>query len=153
MSLPALEDIAFTAYVREQLEETGVPPAAICFEISETVAIANLSTAIRFIADVKSMGCRVSISQFGTSLHTFAYLRNLKVDYIKIDGSVIRDIADDAVDRAVVGAVGHIAHVMGIRTIAEHVEDITVLECLKDLGIDYAQGYAVAKPLPLTIVS
>ena len=153
VSLPALEDVAFTDYVRDQLEQSGIPPAAICFELSETVAITNLSTAMRFIADVRSMGCRVSISQFGSSLHTFAYLRNLHVDYIKIDGSVIRDIADDAVDRAVVGAVGHIAHVMGIQTIAEHVEDVTVLECLKDLGIDYAQGYAVAKPLPLTIVS
>jgi PAS domain S-box-containing protein/diguanylate cyclase (GGDEF)-like protein len=153
LSLASLEDETFADFVRAQLEQSGIPPHVICFELSETVAIANLASSMRFIGATGSLGCRVSISQFGTSLHTFAYLRNLHVDYIKIDGSVIRDIADDAVDRAVVGAVGHIAHVMGIQTIAEHVEDITILECLKDLGIDYAQGYAVAKPLPLTIVS
>jgi PAS domain S-box-containing protein/diguanylate cyclase (GGDEF)-like protein len=153
LSLASLEDETFADYVLEQLEQSGVPPHVICFELSETVAITNLASAMRFIGATGKLGCRVSISQFGTSLHTFSYLRNLQVDYIKIDGSVIRDIADDAVDRAVVGAIGHIAHVMGIQTIAEHVEDITILECLKDLGIDYAQGYAVSKPLPLTIVS
>ena len=153
LSLASLEDETFADFVQAQLEQSGVPPHVICFELSETVAITNLSSAMRFIGATGKLGCRVSISQFGTSLHTFSYLRNLHVDYIKIDGSVIRDIADDAVDRAVVGAIGHIAHVMGIQTIAEHVEDITILECLKDLGIDYAQGYAVSKPLPLTIVS
>ena len=153
VSLPAMQDEAFPAYVRDQIDQSGIPARAICFEMSETIAIANLTTTMRFISDIRALGCRISISQFGTSLHTFAYLRNLQVDYLKIDGSVIRDIADDAIDRAVVGAIGHIAHVMGIQTVAEHVEDITVLECLKDLGIDYAQGYAVAKPLPLTIVS
>jgi PAS domain S-box-containing protein/diguanylate cyclase (GGDEF)-like protein len=153
LSLASLEDETFADFVQEQLERSGVPAHVICFELSETIAIANLSSAMRFIGRTRQLGCRVSISQFGTSLHTFAYLRNLQVDYLKIDGSVIRDIADDAVDRAVVGAVGHIAHVMGIQTIAEHVEDIAILECLKDLGIDYAQGYAVSKPLPLTIVS
>jgi PAS domain S-box-containing protein/diguanylate cyclase (GGDEF)-like protein len=153
LSLSSLEDETFAAFVANQLEESGVLAQSVCFELSESIAIANLACVMRFIAEVKQLGCSISLSQFGTSLHTFSYLRNLDVDYLKIDGSVIRDIADDPVDRAVVGAIGHIAHVMGIQTVAEHVEDVAVLECLKELGIDYAQGYAVARPLPLSIVT
>ena len=153
LSQASLADETFPAFVQSQLNRKGVPPDLVCFELSEATAIEHLSTVVRFVDAVKRIGCQVSLSQFGTSLHGFAYLRNLNVDYLKIDGSVIRDITDDAIDRAVVGAIGHIAHVMGIRTVAEHVEDIAVLECLKDLGIDYAQGYAIAKPLPLTILS
>lgn len=153
LSLSSLIDDSFPAFVEAQLGRSGVSPESVCFEFSESAAIANLAASMSFIEDVKDLGCRVSLSQFGTSLNTYAYLRNLKVDYLKIDGSVVRDIVDDPIDRAVVGSIGHIAHVMGIQTIAEHVEDITVLEVLKDLGIDFAQGYAVAKPLPLTILS
>lgn len=153
VSTSTLNDDTFPAFIRAQLSRSGVSPQSICFELSETAAITNLASAMRFTGALQTIGCRFSLSQFGTSLNTYAYLRNLKVDYLKIDGSLVRDIVDDPVDRAVVGSIGHIAHVMGIQTIAEHVEDITVLEVLKELGIDYAQGYAVAKPLPLTILS
>jgi PAS domain S-box-containing protein/diguanylate cyclase (GGDEF)-like protein len=153
LSLPSMCDPEFPVFIREQLELRGVAPWQVGFEIPETVAIENLANAMRFIGEMRTLGCRVALSQFGSSLHTFSYLRNLDVNYIKIDGSVIRDIVDDVVDRAVVGAIGHIAHTMGIQTIAEHVESVEVLECLKDLAIDYAQGYAVSKPVPLAIIS
>ncbi|MBA2452184.1 MAG: EAL domain-containing protein [Chloroflexia bacterium] len=153
ISTSTLNDDTFPAFVHAQLARSGVPPQSICFELSETAAVTNLASAMRFTDALKALGCRFSLSQFGTSLNTYAYLRNLKVDYLKIDGSLVRDIVDDPIDRAVVGSISHIAHVMGIQTIAEHVEDITVLEVLKELGIDYAQGYAIAKPLPLTILS
>ena len=153
ISTSTLNDDTFPAFVHAQLARSGVPPQSICFELSETAAVTNLASAMRFTDALQTIGCRFSLSQFGTSLNTYAYLRNLKVDYLKIDGSLVRDIVDDPIDRAVVGSIGHIAHVMGIQTIAEHVEDIAVLEVLKELGIDYAQGYAVAKPLPLTILS
>lgn len=153
LSLPSICDEQFPTYIREQLELRGVAPWQVGFEIPETLAIENLANAMRFIGEMRTLGCRIALSQFGSSLHTFSYLRNLDVNYIKIDGSVIRDIAEDPIDRAVVGAIGHIAHTMGIQTVAEHVESLDVLECLKDLAIDYAQGYAVSKPVPLAIIS
>ena len=153
VSTSSLNDDTFPAFIQAQLSRTRVAAPSICFEISETAAITNLASTMRFTDAMRALGCRFSVSQFGTSLNTYAYLRNLKVDYLKIDGSLVRDIVDDPVDRAVVGSIGHIAHVMGIQTIAEHVEDVTVLEVLKELGIDYAQGFAVAKPLPLPILS
>ncbi len=125
----------------------------ICFEITETAAIANLDNAMRFISALKTMGCEFALDDFGSGMSSFAYLKNLPVNYLKIDGSYVRDLVRDPVDRALVEAVNQIGHAMGMRTIAEFVEDQETLDALAVIGVDYAQGYAIAKPKPLDALS
>ncbi len=124
-------------------------PTEICFEITETAAIANLDNATRFITALKAMGCEFALDDFGSGMSSFAYLKNLPVNYLKIDGSYVRDLVRDPVDRAMVEAVNQIGHAMGMQTIAEFVEDSETLQALARIGVDYAQGYGVAKPAPL----
>jgi EAL domain-containing protein (putative c-di-GMP-specific phosphodiesterase class I) len=117
--------------------------------LTETAAIANLTHVKRFISMLKSMGCRFALDDFGSGLSSFAYLKNLQVDYLKIDGRFIRDSASDPVDYAMVKIMHQIGDVMDIQTIAEHVEQKGVLTRLKELGVDYAQGFEIAEPAPL----
>ena len=105
--------------------------------------------ATRFISVLKGMGCRFSLDDFGTGLSSFGYLQTLKVDNLKIDGSFVRDMADNPVNRAVVEAANQIGHAMGMQTIAEFVENEEILKVLSEIGVNYAQGYGVAKPVPL----
>jgi diguanylate cyclase (GGDEF)-like protein/PAS domain S-box-containing protein len=121
----------------------------ICFEITETAAIANLDNATRFIRTLKAMGSEFALDDFGSGMSSFAYLKNLPVNYLKIDGSYVRDLVRDPVDRSMVEAVNQIGHAMGMQTIAEFVEDTATLGALAVIGVDYAQGYAIAKPEPL----
>lgn len=121
----------------------------IFFEITETAAVANLMYATRFISVLKGMGCRFSLDDFGAGLSSFGYLQTLKVDNLKIDGSFVRDMADNPVNRAVVEAANQIGHAMGMQTIAEFVENEEILKVLSEIGVNYAQGYGVAKPVPL----
>ena len=120
-----------------------------CFEITETMAIANLTKASQFIRELKQLGCRFALDDFGSGMSSFAYLRNLPVDFLKIDGEFVRNIVDAPIDDAMVEAMTRIGHVMGLKIIAEFVENDAILERLKVLGVDYAQGYGIAKPLPL----
>jgi len=149
LSGQSLGDTQFLDYVVEQLRRTGFPPEQVCFEITETAAIANLHGATRFMSTLKAMGCRFALDDFGSGLSSFGYLKNLKVDYLKIDGAFVRDITEDPIDLAMVEAINHIGHVMQIRTIAEFVETEAVMESLGTLGVDYAQGYHIARPAPL----
>ena len=121
----------------------------ICFEITETAAIANMSRAIEFIASVKQMGCKFSLDDFGSGLSSFSYLKNMPVDNLKIDGVFIRDIHADPINRAFVESIHNIGKMMGIKTTAEYVENEEILDCVKAIGIDYAQGYHIAKPAPV----
>ena len=149
LSGQSLSDESFLDFVVDQLEQREVEADDICFEITETAAIANLTRAIRFISVVKDMGAHFALDDFGSGLSSFAYLKNLRVDYLKIDGSFIRDTEDDPVDYAMVEIINQIGHVMDIRTIAESVEQQNVLAKLREMGVDYAQGFTIAEPGPL----
>jgi EAL domain-containing protein (putative c-di-GMP-specific phosphodiesterase class I) len=134
--------------VREQLSRFTVPPHTICFEITETAAIANLDKAAHFIRELRALGCRFSLDDFGAGMSSFAYLKHLPVDFLKIDGGFVKDMADDPIDRAMVEAINSVGHVMGKQTIAEFVDSDRVMAALREIGVDYAQGYGVAKPRP-----
>lgn len=149
LSGQSLGDDQFLEFVTEQIQQSGVAAEQVCFEITETAAIANLAGAIRFMTTLRESGCRFALDDFGSGLSSFAYLKQLPVDYLKIDGSFVKGMLDDPIDCAMVDSINQIGHVMGIRTIAEFVENHAILAKLKELGVDYAQGYAIAKPIPL----
>lgn len=145
----SLGDADFMHFVIEKLNQDRVAPEKICFEITETAAIGNLMKATRFMSVLKGRGCRFSLDDFGSGLSSFAYLKNLPVDYLKIDGVFVKDIVDDPIDYAMVKAINEMGHVMGKRTVAEFVEKEAILAKLREIGVDYAQGYGIAKPRPL----
>ncbi|MER8463487.1 EAL domain-containing protein [Mesorhizobium sp. M1396] len=141
-------DETFLCFLREQFLAHRISPAMICLEITETSAIANLNNAMRFIADLHGLGCRFALDDFGSGMSSFAYLKHLQVDYLKIDGSFVKDMLEDRIDHAMVEMIHHIGKVTGKRTIAEFVESDGIIAALKKIGVDYAQGYAIAKPRP-----
>ena len=149
LSGQSLCDDQFLDFVVSHLQESGIPPARICFEITETAAIANLTRAIDFMSRLKDIGCRFALDDFGSGLSSFGYLKSLPVDYLKIAGNFIQDIVVDPVDHAMVDAINQIGHVMGLTTIAESVESDAILQKLRSLGVDYAQGYGISEPVPL----
>jgi diguanylate cyclase (GGDEF)-like protein len=149
LSGQSLSDDGFLAFVLDCLARSALPPCQVCFEITETAAIANLRGATRFIKVLRDHGCSFALDDFGSGLSSFGYLKNLPVDYLKIDGSFIKDMVNDEIDAAMVAAINEIGHVMGIRTIAEFVESEAVMERLRAIGVDYAQGYWVARPEPI----
>jgi len=148
LSGQSLCDDHFLASVVDILDASSIDPTHICFEITETAAIANLTRAMRFISVLKGMGCRFALDDFGSGLSSFMHLKHLPVDFLKIDGGFVRDMAKDPVDAAMVEAINRIGHVMGIRTIAEAVENNAILERLRALGVNYAQGTIIARPEP-----
>ena len=145
----SLVDGEFLDFLSTKLEEGHVPPEKICFEITETAAISNLSSATHFIKALNALGCRFALDDFGSGLSSFAYLKNLPVDFLKIDGLFVKDIVDDPVDFAMVKSINDMGHVLGKQTIAEFVENDDILKKLQQIGVDYAQGYGVGKPRPL----
>jgi EAL domain-containing protein (putative c-di-GMP-specific phosphodiesterase class I) len=145
----SLGDSQLMGHIIERFKEGHIPAEKICMEITETAAITNLTSATRFIKMLKEWGCRFALDDFGSGLSSFAYLKNLPVDYLKIDGLFVKDILDDAIDYAMVKSINEIGHVMGKKTVAEFVDSEAVLEALGVIGVDYAQGYAVGKPRPI----
>lgn len=141
----------FMHFLVEQLNRSEIPPKRICFEITETVAISNMQQAQKLISVIKSMGCYFALDDFGSGMSSYSYLSSLQVDYLKIDGSLVRDMVNNQVNAAMVESINNIGHVMNIKTIAEFVEDDACLGALKKLGVDYAQGYAINKPQPVII--
>jgi diguanylate cyclase (GGDEF)-like protein/PAS domain S-box-containing protein len=139
-------DDDFLIFLRQQFVIHRIPPEMICFEITETSAISNLASAIKFINELKGLGCYFSLDDFCAGMSSFAYLKHLPVDFLKIDGSFVRDMLDDPINRAMVEVINHIGHVMGKRTIAEFVETPQIEQALLEIGVDYAQGYNIERP-------
>ena len=150
LSGSSLSDDRFLAFLREQFDRYAVPPQVICFEITETAAIANLARAVQLIGELRQMGCRFALDDFGSGMSSFAYLKNLPIDYLKIDGYFVKNIVDDSIDSAMVECINRIGHVIGLHTIAEFVENDAILSKLQELGVDYAQGYWIGEPSLLT---
>ncbi len=142
-------DESFLPYIVEILDSGDIRPGSICFEITETAAIANLDKAVTFINALKARGCEFALDDFGSGLSSFTYLKSLPVDFLKIDGAFVSEIVNEPIDYAMVKSINDIGHVMMKRTIAEFVEDDATLEMLKEIGVDYAQGYGIAVPQPL----
>lgn len=145
----SISNSQFLNFLIAQFSLYQVPPHHICFEITETAAIVNFDDAQYFISTLKQIGCQFALDDFGSGLSSFGYLMNLNVDYLKIDGSFVKNISNDPISQAIVEAFNNIAHAMNLKTIAEFVEDEIILEKLRTIGVDYAQGYAIARPVPL----
>jgi diguanylate cyclase (GGDEF)-like protein/PAS domain S-box-containing protein len=146
LSGTSLSEDRFLEYVIDELETQKLPADAICFEITETAAISNLSRVIHFMQVLKKLGCKFSLDDFGSGLSSFTYLKNLPVDYLKIDGQFIHNVAEDSVDESMVKAINQVGKAMGIATIAERVESKEVLDKLSEIGVEFAQGYYIARP-------
>ncbi len=146
LSGSSLTDEGLLQYVVSKLNEYDVSPNLVCFEITETATIANMNRALRLISELRARGCRFALDDFGTGLASFAYLKHLPVDFLKIDGTFVKNIVHDPVNLAIVKATNEIGHALGLKTIAEYVEDIETLEALRQLGVDYGQGFGIARP-------
>jgi EAL domain-containing protein (putative c-di-GMP-specific phosphodiesterase class I) len=136
-------------YINEQFVTYQIPPHKICFEVTETMVVANIETATSLIEALKEKGCKFALDDFGTGMSSFSYLKNLPVDYLKIDGSFVKDILTDPIDSAMVNSINEIGHVMGKKTIAEFVENEQISIRLREIGVDFAQGYGIDFPTPL----
>ncbi len=142
----SIAELEFLDFVVQQIQGKQIPADHICFEITETAAISNMSTASHFIAILRTMGCKFSLDDFGSGLSSFGYLKNFHVDYLKIDGMFVKEIVDNPIDFAMVKSINDVAQVMGMETIAEFVENDAIIEKLRLIGVNYLQGYGVGKP-------
>jgi len=149
LSAQSICDDEFLPFVLAELKHSRLPAADVCFEITETAAIANLSNAMEFIGAITRTGCQFALDDFGSGLSSFAYLKNLPVNFLKMDGCFVRDMVINPIDLAMVESISQIGRLMGMETIAECVEDAAVIDLLKQVGVDYAQGYAVGRPVPV----
>ncbi len=148
LSGQSLTDRKLAGFVSAQLQASGVSPNKICFELTETAAISNLDHADLFIQSMKEIGCKFALDDFGSGLSSFAYIKHFPVDYLKIDGSFVKDIIDDPTDKVMVNAINQMAHVLGMETIAEFVENDEILHELQEIGVDMVQGFGIGKPMP-----
>jgi EAL domain-containing protein (putative c-di-GMP-specific phosphodiesterase class I) len=153
VSPQTLGDAQFLEFVVECLDSTGVAPAQVCFEITESAVIANLEHARRFVGVLHGMGCQFALDDFGSGLGSFSSLRNLPLDYLKIDGSFTRNLGRDTVNQAMVTAMIKLARTLNFKVIAEQVEDAAALEAARRMGVDYVQGYAIGRPQPLLLAA
>ena len=153
LSGASLNDETFLDFVRESIKRYDINPRAICFEITETVAITHFDRAIRLVTALREIGCRFALDDFGSGLSSFGYLKNLPMDFLKIDGGLVRHIVDNPIDAAMVAAINDIGHVMGLQTIAEYVENDAIHEKLRAIGVDYIQGFGIEIPAPFPVGS
>jgi EAL domain-containing protein (putative c-di-GMP-specific phosphodiesterase class I) len=152
LSPMSLGDESFLAFLEEEIAASGVPPGKLCFEITETAAIENFAQAGKLVQRLSAQGIRFALDDFGTGMASYGYLRDLPVQYLKIDARFIKDVVTDPLDRAMVESIHQVSHVMGIQTVAEGVPSHAAIERLRALGVDYAQGNWISPPRPLTDV-
>ncbi len=149
LSGQSLSDDDILEFIEEEIKESGVAAEMLCFEVTESAAVSNLDKAQAFIDELRERGCTISLDDFGAGLSSFAYLKNFNVDTLKIDGGFIRDITENRISESMVAAITQVAKVMKLETVAEYVESKKTRKLITELGVDYAQGHAVGKPVPL----
>ena len=149
LSGTSLADNGLLQHIVQRLDNFPFPSCQLCFEVTETAAISNLVDATHFLSTLREKGCKIALDDFGSGLSSFAYLKSFPIDYLKIDGQFVKDIAHDPIDKAFVESINQIGQVMGLSTIAEFVENDEILSMLKEIGVNYAQGYGIHKPCPL----
>jgi EAL domain-containing protein (putative c-di-GMP-specific phosphodiesterase class I) len=149
LSAHSMSDESLLGFIKNEFEKTKIEPDSICFEITETATISNMRTAHDFIHELKKTGCTFALDDFGSGFSSFNYLKNLPVDFLKIDGIFVKTMHKDEDNRAMIEAINTMGHIMGKKTIAEFVSNPTIIEMLTELKVDYAQGYEIAKPIPL----
>ena len=150
LSGQSLGDFAFLDFVTKELEFSNIDNAKLCFEITETMAVRNLDFAVTFINQLRGLGCKFSLDDFGSGMSSYGYLKNLHVDYLKIDGSFIKNICTNATDELIVESINGLGHKLGMQTTAEFVETQEILDKVIKIGIDYSQGYLHHKPSKLS---
>ena len=146
LSGESLNQEGFAEFLLEQLQQVNVPSEKICFEVTETVGISNLSEATLLIEKIKDTGCRFALDDFGSGMSSYGYLKNLPVDVVKIDGAFVKELVADSSDYAVVKSITEIAHFMKKKVVAEYVENADIFNLLREIGVDYVQGYMIDKP-------
>jgi EAL domain-containing protein (putative c-di-GMP-specific phosphodiesterase class I) len=144
----SLSDETMLDFIETRFAKYHFPPEQVCFEITETAAIKNLRRAIELMEALKRHGSQFALDDFGSGLSSFHYLKTLPIDYLKIDGSFIKDMVENPNDRALVAAINQMSHTLGIKTVAEYVENFAISQCLREIGVDYAQGYFFGRPEP-----
>jgi len=149
LSASSIVDDSFCDYIVQMFEKTVVSPQQICFEVNETVVTNNLSNIARLIDRVGGMGCKFALDNFGSGLSNFNFIKNLDIDFVKIDGNLVRDISVDVIDNAMVESINNMCHLLGIQTVAECADNESIIRTLKKLGVDYAQGFYLAKPVSM----
>lgn len=149
LSGQSLTDHSFLLYVSDELRNSKIPPRNICFEITETAAISNIDEALAFMKEMRGWGCRFALDDFGAGLSSFGYLKQLPVDYLKIDGSFVREVTTDEISRSMVEAICQIGRTMGLQVIAEFVADAEIVKVLSTMDVDFVQGFHIGKPVPL----
>ncbi|WP_462160017.1 EAL domain-containing protein [Pseudoalteromonas sp. GB56] len=149
LSGQSITSVQFVENTMKFLTRVNFPLNKLCFEVTETVAISNLESAANFISALKKYECTFSLDDFGSGLSSFGYLKNLPVDIVKIDGMFVRDILDDEIDNSIVKAINEVGHIMNMETVAEYVETDEIANKLKEIGVDYGQGYGLGKPRSL----
>ncbi|GGP26693.1 EAL domain-containing protein [Silvimonas amylolytica] len=152
LSGTSIGDEHFLGYALDQITRSGVDASRLCFELTETAAIASLTRATHFMQQLSALGCKFALDDFGAGMSSFGYLKHLPVDYLKIDGGFVKDMLNDPIDRAMVGAINEIGHLMGKKTVAEFVENQAIAEELRRLGVDFGQGYGLAMPEPFRLM-
>jgi EAL domain-containing protein (putative c-di-GMP-specific phosphodiesterase class I) len=152
LSAQTLGDDDFLEFVVDVLDHTGVSPDRICFEVRESAVVGQLDHAQRFINVLHGIGCRFALDNFGSGIGSFANLKNLSLDYVKIDGTYTRNLETDGVNREMIAAMVKLARTLDFQVVAEQVEDQTSFETLRSLGVDFVQGFAVERPRPLQAV-
>ena len=152
LSGQSLSDDDFLEFIEQEIDRSELPESSLCFEITESAAVSNLKKAQAFIDRLRERGCQISLDDFGAGLSSFAYLKNFNVDTLKIDGGFIRDITHNRISESMVAAITQVAKVMKLKTVAEYVETEETMALISELGVDFAQGHIIGKPITLDSV-